>query len=52
MAVQAGLDSAIADPNDSQLMGTMLAAEMLMGKDRYCQNFSKAYRSGRIWTKR
>ena len=48
MAVQAGLDSAIADPNDRQLLGTMLAAEMLMGKDRYCQKFNRAYRSGRI----
>lgn len=50
MAVQAGLDCAIADPNDGQLLGAMLAAEMLMGKDRYCQNFNRAYRAGRIGT--
>jgi 5-methyltetrahydrofolate corrinoid/iron sulfur protein methyltransferase len=48
MAVQAGLDSAIADPNDRGLIETMTAAEMLMGKDKYCQNFNRAFRAGRI----
>jgi 5-methyltetrahydrofolate corrinoid/iron sulfur protein methyltransferase len=51
MAVQAGLDSAIADPNDRQLYEVVLAAEMLMGKDKYCQAFNKAYRTGRIGEK-
>jgi len=48
MAVQMGMDSAIADPNDRELRGTMLAAETLMGLDRFCLNFNKAYRAGRI----
>lgn len=48
MCIQAGMDSAIADPNDRDLMGTVLAAEMLMGKDRFCQKYSRAYRSGLI----
>jgi 5-methyltetrahydrofolate--homocysteine methyltransferase len=48
MCIAAGMDSAIADPCDKDLTGTLLAAEMLMGKDRYCMNFNKAYRSGRI----
>jgi cobalamin-dependent methionine synthase I len=52
MAVQAGLDSAIADPNDRQLYEVMLAAEMLMGKDKYCQGFNRAYRTGRIGEKK
>jgi 5-methyltetrahydrofolate--homocysteine methyltransferase len=51
MAVQAGLDSAIIDPNDRQLMGVMLSSLMLAGRDKYCQNFSRAYRSGRIGPK-
>ena len=51
MAIQAGLDSAILDPSDQQLYEVMLAAEMLMGKDRFCQGFSRAYRSGRIGEK-
>jgi 5-methyltetrahydrofolate corrinoid/iron sulfur protein methyltransferase len=48
MAVQSGLDSAIADPNDRGLFEAMITAEMLMGKDKYCQNFNRAYRTGRI----
>ncbi len=51
MAIQAGLDSAIADPNDRQLYEVMLASEMLMGKDKYCQGFNRAYRTGRIGDK-
>ncbi len=48
MCIAAGMDSAIADPNNREFMTTMMAAEMLMGKDRYCLNFNKAYRAGRI----
>jgi len=51
MAVQAGLDSAIADPDDRQLYEVILASEMLMGKDKYCQGFNRAYRTGRIGDK-
>jgi 5-methyltetrahydrofolate--homocysteine methyltransferase len=48
MCIQAGMDSAIADPNDRELMGTAMAAETLMGLDRYCLSFNKAFRAGRI----
>ena len=48
MAVQAGLDSAIADPEDRQLMGVMAAAEMLIDNDKFCQRFGRAFREGRI----
>ena len=48
MCVAAGLDSAILDPNDRALLETIMAAEMLMGKDRFCMGFNKAYRAGRI----
>jgi 5-methyltetrahydrofolate--homocysteine methyltransferase len=48
MSVMAGLDSAIADPEDRELMGMVLAAEMLMGNDSYCQNFNRAFRAGLI----
>lgn len=51
MCVMAGLDSAIAAPDDRELMGMVFAAEMLMGKDHYCQNFSRAFRAGRIGAK-
>jgi 5-methyltetrahydrofolate--homocysteine methyltransferase len=48
MCVQAGMDSAIMNPNDRNLRAVMLASEMLMNKDRFCQNFSRAARSGKI----
>ncbi|MCF8130118.1 MAG: dihydropteroate synthase [Deltaproteobacteria bacterium] len=48
MCVAAGLDSVIADPNDCALLETTMAAEMLMGRDRFCMGFNKAYRAGRI----
>ena len=48
MCIQVGLDSAIIDPNDRDLMGVMLTAEMLMGQDKFCQKFSRAYRAGKI----
>ena len=48
MVIQSGLDSAIMNPNDRHLLEVILAAEMLMGKDKFCQNFSRSYRAGRI----
>jgi cobalamin-dependent methionine synthase I len=48
MCIAAGLDSAIADPDNRDFMTTVLASEMLMGRDRFCLNFNKAYRAGRI----
>ncbi len=48
MCIQMGLDSAIIDPNDRDLTGVIAAAEMLMGQDKYCQGFSRAYRAGSI----
>lgn len=48
MCIQMGLDSAIIDVNDRNLMGVLHAAWMLVGKDRYCQKFSRAFRANRI----
>jgi len=48
MCIQVGLDSAIIDPNDRNLKAVMLAAEMLVGKDKFCQKFGKAFRAGQI----
>lgn len=48
MCIAAGLDSAIANPNDRGLMEVVMTAEMLMDKDRFCMNFNKAYRAGLI----
>jgi 5-methyltetrahydrofolate--homocysteine methyltransferase len=43
-----GLSAAILDPTDRQLMATLLAVEMLLGRDEYCEQFIEAYQSGRI----
>ena len=48
LAVEAGLDSAIIDPMDQDLAKTLLAAEMVLGKDHYCLNYTQAYREGRL----
>lgn len=48
MAVQAGLDSAIMDPVDRELKAAIMASELLMGLDRYCLNFNRAFRADAI----
>lgn len=48
LALAAGLDSAILDPTDRNLMATLFATEVVLGRDRYCMKYSKAFRSGRI----
>ncbi|MBN1220329.1 MAG: dihydropteroate synthase [Anaerolineae bacterium] len=46
LALQAGLDSAILDPLDQELQAALLAAELLLGRDRHCLNYTRAYRAG------
>ena len=48
LAKQGGLDAAIIDPLDKQLMGSIISTDTLLGKDEYCTGFIKAYRSGRL----
>lgn len=43
-----GLDTAIADPCDQQLMASIAAAEALLGRDEYCVAYLKAYRAGKL----
>lgn len=45
MAVSKGLDGAIVNPLDARMMGCIVTAEMLMGRDSYCMNYLKAYRA-------
>jgi len=44
MAIASGLDAAILDPLDAELMDGMITAELLMGKQIYCDNYLEAYR--------
>ena len=48
LCVAYGLSAVILDPTDQQLMATLLAVEMLLGRDEYCGNFIDAYQNGRI----
>ena len=43
-----GLSAAILDPTDGQLMSTLLAVDLLLGKDDFCERFIDAYQEGRI----
>jgi 5-methyltetrahydrofolate--homocysteine methyltransferase len=43
-----GMDSAILDPNDKDVRGTLLAFDALMGKDKNCRIFANAFRKGRM----
>jgi len=53
LCLEAGLDTAIIDPNDGYLMQLILAAEALIGKDMLCANYIGAAREGKIeyWVK-
>lgn len=44
MALYAGLDAAIADPLDEGLMAGVKAGEVLVGKDRHCRRYMRAFR--------
>ncbi|MBN1322200.1 MAG: dihydropteroate synthase [Thermoleophilia bacterium] len=48
LAVAAGLDMAILDPLDDGLYSELRAAELLLGRDRFCRTYTKAFRTGRI----
>ena len=48
MAMARGLDSAIVDPCDRQLMANIAAAEALLGRDEYCAGYLRAYRQGKL----
>jgi cobalamin-dependent methionine synthase I len=50
LAVAAGLDSAICDPLDRKLRAALTAAELVLGRDRYCLNFTQAFRAGKLMT--
>ncbi|MDD5431780.1 MAG: dihydropteroate synthase [Candidatus Omnitrophica bacterium] len=44
MAVASGLDAAILDPLDKELMDSVITAELLLNKNIYCDSFLEAYR--------
>lgn len=52
LAIQAGMDSAVMDPTNKDMMGTIFATYALLGQDRNCRSYSKAFRSGIIDSKK
>ncbi|MEL7660431.1 methyltetrahydrofolate cobalamin methyltransferase [Acetobacterium wieringae] len=47
-AMEAGMDSAVIDPLNRDMMGTIFATYALLGQDKHCRKYSKAYRQGQI----
>lgn len=48
LALAAGLDTAIVDPLDRELKAALLAADLLLGYDKHCLAYTRAYRAGQL----
>ena len=48
MAIAKGLDGAIINPLDKKMMGNIVAANALAGKDDFCMQYLKAYRAKKL----
>jgi 5-methyltetrahydrofolate corrinoid/iron sulfur protein methyltransferase len=44
MALEKGLDAAILDVNDTELVNTIIVSELLLNKQIYCDNFLESYK--------
>ncbi len=44
LAVAYGLNSAILNPNDKELMDSLITAELILNKNIYCDSYLEAYR--------
>jgi 5-methyltetrahydrofolate--homocysteine methyltransferase len=51
LAMGFGLDAAIIDPTDQDMMALLLAAEAMLGKDDMCANYISAAREGKLGAK-
>lgn len=48
LAMNAGMDSAIVDPTNKDMLGIIYATEALLEKDSFCLKYIKSYRKGLI----
>ena len=48
MAIAKGLDGAIVNPLDIEMMNRIVAAETLAGRDNFCMKYLKSYRAGHL----
>jgi 5-methyltetrahydrofolate--homocysteine methyltransferase len=46
LALAAGLDSAILDPLDREIRAALVTAQLILGQDRHCLVYTRAYRAG------
>ncbi len=46
LAIAAGMDTAIVDPNDREMKAALFATDLLLGQDKHCLNYTRAYRKG------
>ncbi|OGS18883.1 MAG: hypothetical protein A3J83_03940 [Elusimicrobia bacterium RIFOXYA2_FULL_40_6] len=47
MAIYTGLDGALIDPTNKQMISILRSAEAIMGQDEYCLNYITAFREGK-----
>lgn len=48
MAIALGLDSAILDVRDNELMATLAASSAIVGRDKWCRGYLNAFRQGKL----
>jgi 5-methyltetrahydrofolate--homocysteine methyltransferase len=46
LAIAAGMDTAIIDPNDREMRAALFATDLLLGNDKHCLNYTRAFRKG------
>jgi cobalamin-dependent methionine synthase I len=46
LAIAAGMDTAIVDPNDRELKAALFAIDLLLGYDQHCLTYTRAFRKG------
>ena len=44
----AGLDAAIINPMEQGLINMLYATELILGRDRFCRNYTTAFRKGKV----
>lgn len=47
-ATAVGLDAAILDPTDRELIAALCAGQVVLGRDEYCLGYLKAFRAGKL----
>jgi cobalamin-dependent methionine synthase I len=48
LSIASGLDAVIMDPLDATMTALIYASEALANKDRFCMNYIKAFRAGKL----